>query len=388
MRRYILTSESVTEGHPDKVCDQISDAILDAYLAQDSNARVAVECLIGKGFLAISGEITSSAIVDIKEVAKETIKEIGYISEESGFNLQQATIITNISKQSPDIAVGVNREKICAGDQGMVYGYACDETEGYTPLSIFLAHKLTKRLAEVRKNGTLPYLYPDGKSQVSIIYDEYGVIQGIDSIVIAAQHRAGIDVGQLRSDIIQYVILPTIDKSLLKSETKIHINATGIFVVGGPNADCGLTGRKIIVDTYGSIGRHGGGAYSGKDPSKSDRSGSYMARYIAKNIVAAHLTKRCEVSLSYIIGKEEPNTIYVDTFGTEVVSKNIIETIIREVFDLSVDATIKNMELQRPIYKKSAAYGHFGRTDIDFPWEKLNKVKEIKESLIRHMEKI
>ncbi len=388
MKKYILTSESVTEGHPDKVCDQISDAILDAYLAQDSNARVAVECLIGKGLLVISGEITSTAEVNIKEIARDTIKKIGYINEESGFNLQQATIITNISKQSPDIARGVNREKICAGDQGMVYGYACDETTGYIPLTISIAHKLTKRLADVRKTGILPYLYPDGKSQVSIVYDENGENQGIDSIVIATQHNQNIDVGQLRADIIKYVIFPIVDKELLKTDTKIHINATGNFVIGGPNADCGLTGRKIIVDTYGSIGKHGGGAYSGKDPSKSDRSGSYMARYIAKNIVAAHLAKRCEVSLSYIIGKEEPNTIYVNTFGTEVVSKHIIEDIIKDVFDLSIDATIKNMKLQRPIYKQSAAYGHFGRDDIEFPWEKLDKVEDIKESLIRHVRKI
>lgn len=387
MKKYILTSESVTEGHPDKICDQISDSILDAYLLQDPNSRVAVECLIGKKILVISGEISSleKKNINIKEIAKNTIKNIGYFSDESGYNPEEATIIVNISEQSPDIAIGVNREKICAGDQGIVYGYACDETKEYMPLSISLAHKLTKRLAEVRKNGEISYLYPDGKSQVSIIYDEYWNVLGVDSIIIAAQHYPNIDMGELRADIINKVIFPVVDKKLLKLDTKININTTGIFSVGGPNADCGLTGRKIVVDSYGGIARHGGGAYSGKDPSKSDRSGAYLARYIAKNIVASKLTKRCEISLSYMIGKENPNTIYVDTFGTELVSKALIEDVILNVFDLSIDSNIKNMKLQRPIYAKTAAYGHFGREDIDFPWEKIDKVEEIKNYVIKRI---
>lgn len=380
MGKYILTSESVTEGHPDKVCDQISDAILDAYLEQDENARVAVECLIGKKLLVISGEITSTGNVDIKQIAKNTLSEIGYTTDESGFDLENADILVNIGKQSPDIAMGVNRKKICAGDQGMVYGYACNENIEFIPTTIYLSHKLTQRLAEVRKKGIMPYLYPDGKSQVSIIYNENGEIEGIDSIVIAAQHSKDIDIGQLRTDIINNVIFPVIDIKYLKKNTKIHINSTGLFVIGGPNGDCGLTGRKIIVDTYGGIGHHGGGAFSGKDPSKTDRSGSYMARYIAKNIVAANLAKCCEIGFSYVIGTEKSNTIYINTFGTEIVNKEIIEKVIRDVFDLSVDSIIKNLRLQRPIYKNVASYGHFGREDLDLPWEKLDKVKAIKVS--------
>lgn len=377
----VLTSESVTEGHPDKVCDQISDAILDAHLEQDPFSRVACESFITNGALFIGGEITSNAKVDVKEVAKNTIKKIGYTDEESGFNPDKAIIMTNIIKQSEDIAMGVIKEKICAGDQGMVYGYATDETQNYMPYTIHTAHKLARRLAYVRKQGIIQGLYPDGKTQVSAVYDENGNVQKIDSIVIAAQHHRDIDLSKLRYEIIEKVIFEEIDKNLLKSDTKIHINATGFFAKGGPSADSGLTGRKIIVDTYGGIARHGGGAFSGKDPSKADRSAAYLARYIAKNVVAAGLSKKCEVEMSFVIGKEGAQTVYINTFGTERVSKECIEYAIKNTFDFTIDGAINNFNMRNPIYLELASYGHFGRMEERFAWERTDKVSKLKNQV-------
>lgn len=377
MNKFIITSESVTEGHPDKVCDLISDSILDEYLKQDSNSRVAVENMISNNLLVIAGEVTSSAKVDVEKVALNTIKEIGYSTNESGFDVEKAIIITNINEQSKDIAMGVNREKICAGDQGLVYGYATNESKSYLPLAAELSHALAKRLSKVRKECIVKGLYPDGKSQVSLVY-ENGIPSYVKSVVLAAHHKESKDIATLRYELIKEVIMKVIDSSLIRKDTSIHINATGKFAIGGPMADVGLTGRKIIVDTYGGFGRHGGGAYSGKDPSKADRSASYMSRYVAKNLVAADLCDKCEVQLAYVIGKENPESIYIDTFGTEKYDLEKIYDVTKKVFDLSIDGIIKNLRLQRPIYKKTAAYGHFGRNEDEFTWEKTDKKYEIK----------
>ncbi|MBU5669766.1 methionine adenosyltransferase [Peptoniphilus sp. MSJ-1] len=377
MNKFIITSESVTEGHPDKVCDLVSDSILDEYLKKDSNSRVAIESMISNNLLLLAGEVTSKAKVDVEKVAIDTIKEIGYSNDESGFDVDKAIVITNIDEQSKDIAMGVNREKICAGDQGLVFGYATRESNSYLPLSCELSHKLAKRLSVVRKEGIVDGLFPDGKSQVSIVY-ENNKPSYVKSIVLAAHHKESKDIATLRYELIKEVIFKEIDNSLLKKDTSIHINATGKFTIGGPRADVGLTGRKIIVDTYGGLGRHGGGAYSGKDPSKADRSASYMARYVAKNVVAANLCDRCEVQLAYVIGKENPESIYINTFGTEKYDLKKIYDVVNSVFDFSIDSIIKNLRLQRPIYKKTAAYGHFGREESEFTWEKIDKKDEIK----------
>lgn len=381
MNKFIITSESVTEGHPDKVCDIISDSILDEYLKKDSNSRVAIENMISNNLLVIAGEVTSKVKIDVEKVALDAIKEIGYSTNESGFDVDKAIILTNIDEQSKDISMGVNQEKICAGDQGLVFGYATNESKSYLPLAVELSHALTKRLSEVRKKGIVQGLYPDGKSQVSLVYED-GRPSYVKSIVLAAHHKASKDIALLRYELIKEVIMKVIDKSLIKGDTLIHINATGKFTIGGPKADVGLTGRKIIVDTYGGIGRHGGGAYSGKDPSKADRSASYMARYVAKNLVAAGLCDKCEIQLAYVIGKENPESVYIDTFGTEKFALEKIYKVTEKVFDLSIDGIIKNLKLQRPVYKKTAAYGHFGRDEDEFTWEKTDKKDEIK-NLIR-----
>lgn len=375
----LLTSESVTEGHPDKVCDIISDAILDAYLSQDPSSHVAVETMASEGIVFIAGEVTSSGTVDVGEVARKVLVEIGYDSKEKGMDGRDCVILTNIVSQSPDIAQGVVQEngEIGAGDQGMMFGYASDETKEYMPLSISLAHKLTKQLTRVRKEGILPYLYPDGKSQVTVACDDNGDVVGISDVVISSQHNADIAIEQLRADIEEYVIRAVIPNELLLPDVKIYINPTGRFVVGGPEGDVGLTGRKIIVDTYGGIARHGGGAFSGKDPTKVDRSAAYMARYAAKNVVAAGLCKKCEVNLAYAIGVAQPVSIKIDTFGTEELPKKIIEKAVRAVFDFSVAGIISNLSLTKVTYKPVAAYGHFGRDELNLPWERTDKVTEL-----------
>ena len=375
----LLTSESVTEGHPDKVCDIISDAILDAYLSQDPSSHVAVETMASEGIVFIAGEVTSSGTVDVGEVARKVLVEIGYDSKEKGMDGRDCVILTNIVSQSPDIAQGVVQEngEIGAGDQGMMFGYASDETKEYMPLSISLAHKLAKQLTRVRKEGILPYLYPDGKSQVTVACDDNGDVVGISDVVISSQHNADVAIEQLRADIEEYVIRAVIPNDLLLPDVKIYINPTGRFVVGGPEGDVGLTGRKIIVDTYGGIARHGGGAFSGKDPTKVDRSAAYMARYAAKNVVAAGLCKKCEVNLAYAIGVAQPVSIKIDTFGTEELPKKIIEKAVRAVFDFSVAGIISNLSLTKVTYKPVAAYGHFGRDELNLPWEKTDKVTEL-----------
>lgn len=375
----LLTSESVTEGHPDKVCDIISDAILDAYLSQDPSSHVAVETMASEGIVFIAGEVTSSGCVDVGEVARKVLVEIGYDGKEKGMDGRDCVILTNIVSQSPDIAQGVVQEngEIGAGDQGMMFGYASDETEEYMPLSISLAHKLAKQLTRVRKEGILPYLYPDGKSQVTVACDDNGDVVGISDVVISSQHNADVAIEQLRADIEEYVIRAVIPKDLLLPDVKIYINPTGRFVVGGPEGDVGLTGRKIIVDTYGGIARHGGGAFSGKDPTKVDRSAAYMARYAAKNVVAAGLCKKCEVNLAYAIGVAQPVSIKIDTFGTEELPKKIIEKAVRAVFDFSVAGIISNLSLTKVTYKPVAAYGHFGRDELNLPWERTDKVTEL-----------
>ena len=379
----LLTSESVTEGHPDKMCDMISDALLDAYLKEDPSAHVALETMASEDTVFIAGEVASFAKVDVKNKAREIICEIGYDSKEKGIDGNECLILTNIGVQSPDIAQGVTQcnGTIGAGDQGMMYGYACDDTEELMPLSISLAHKLSKRLTQVRKEGLLPYLYPDGKSQVTVAYNNQGEILGITDVVISAQHNAEVSVQKLRMDIEEHVIKEVIPKELLLPDVKIHINPTGRFVVGGPAGDVGLTGRKIIVDTYGGIARHGGGAFSGKDPTKVDRSAAYAARYVAKNIVAAGLADKCEIQLSYAIGVAHPTSIHVETFGTGKLSDTKLVEIIRENFDLRPAGIIKMLDLRRPIYRQTAAYGHFGRTDVDLPWEHLDKVDDLKKYL-------
>jgi len=373
--RYLFTSESVTEGHPDKIADQISDAILDACLTDDPASRVACETLTATGLVVIAGEITTKAYVDFQTLVRGTIASIGYDNALYGFDANTCAVISSINKQSGDIAMGVDTGG--AGDQGMMFGYACNETPELMPMPISLAHKLTMRLAEVRKHGKLPYLRPDGKSQVTVEYDEHRKPVRVDAVVISTQHAETVSNDELRSDILKHVIQATIPANLLDEDTKYHINPTGRFVIGGPMGDTGLTGRKIIVDTYGGMGRHGGGAFSGKDPTKVDRSAAYMARHIAKNIVAAGLASRCELQLAYAIGVAEPVSVLVDTFSTGKVDNATIQELVRAHFKLTPKGIIESLKLRRPIYCKTAAYGHFGRNDPDFTWEATDKASKL-----------
>ena len=378
MANYFFSSESVTGGHPDKICDQISDAVLDAILAQDPNGRVACETCCTTGMVLVMGEITTTADVDIPKIAREVIDDIGYNNAEYGFDCNTCAVMTALDKQSGDIAMGVDR--LGAGDQGMMFGYACTETPELMPLLISLAHKLCAKLTQVRKDGTLAYLRPDGKSQVTVEYDENNNPVRVDTVVISSQHSADVSLETIRADIVEKVIKTTIPANLLDENTVYHINPTGRFVTGGPQGDSGLTGRKIIVDTYGGYARHGGGAFSGKDPTKVDRSAAYAARYVAKNIVAAGLATKCEVELAYAIGVEQPVSVFVDTFGTGVISDTDISAIINELFDLSPAGIIKALDLRRPIYRQVASLGHIGREDLDLPWEKTDRVEDIKKA--------
>lgn len=395
MERHLFTSESVTEGHPDKMCDQISDAILDALLEKDPMSRVACETCTTTGLVMVMGEITTNAYVDIQKIVRDTVREIGYTRGKFGFDADTCGVITAIDEQSADIALGVDKaleakenqmsegeiEAIGAGDQGMMFGYASDETEDYMPYPISMAHRLALQLTKVRKDGTLPYLRPDGKTQVTVEYDENGIPRRLDAVVLSTQHDPDVTQDQIHQDIRKYVFDEIIPAEMVDDNTKFFVNPTGRFVIGGPHGDSGLTGRKIIVDTYGGMARHGGGAFSGKDCTKVDRSAAYAARYAAKNIVAAGLAKKCEIQLSYAIGVARPTSIMVDTFGTGKLSDEKLVEIVRENFDLRPAGIIKMLDLRRPIYKQTASYGHFGRNDLDLPWEKLDKVEDLKKYL-------
>ena len=385
MRRF-FTSESVTEGHPDKICDQISDSILDAILKEDKDARVACETSVTTGLVLVAGEITTTTYIDIQKIVRKTVKEIGYDRGKYGFDAENLAVLVAIDPQSPDIAQGVNEgegefKAQGAGDQGIMFGYATNETEEYMPIAITLAHKLAKKLTDSRKSGILPYLRPDGKTQVTVEFDETGKLLRVDSIVVSSQHSPEVTQEQIKKDIKREVIDTIIPVELIDENTKYYINPTGKFVIGGPHGDAGVTGRKIIVDTYGGMGRHGGGAFSGKDPSKVDRSAAYAARHVAKNVVAAGLAERLEIQLSYAIGFSKPMSIMVDTFNTGKVSDEVIIKAIEENFDLTPKGIIDSLNLKQPIYRQTAAYGHFGRNDLDLPWEKLNKVEALKKYL-------
>ncbi len=391
MSHHIFTSESVTEGHPDKICDQISDSVLDAILKDDPHGRVACECMATTGLVVVSGEIRTSTYVDIPAITREVIREIGYDNASYGFDYKACAVLTSINEQSPDIALGVDEEtnksgKVGAGDQGMMFGYASNETPELMPMPIVLAHGLTRKLAEVRKSRAVPYLRPDGKAQVSVEYVDGKPVR-VDTVVLSTQHDEGIEQEQIVRDMMEFVIRPVCG-GLIDEKTVFHINPTGRFIIGGPPGDCGLTGRKIIVDTYGGMGRHGGGCFSGKDPTKVDRSGAYMARYIAKNLVAAGVAARCEVQVAYAIGYPEPVSVLVDTFGTGTIKgmdgtcdDEKLATVVREVFPLSPGDIISALDLRRPIYKKTAAYGHFGRNEPEFTWEKIDRVDAVKKAL-------
>jgi S-adenosylmethionine synthetase len=391
--KHLFTSESVTEGHPDKICDQISDAILDEIMGKDPTGRVAVECLVTTGLCIVAGEVTTGCYVEIPEIARRTIKEIGYTDAKFGFDFETTGVLVSIKEQSKDIARGVDKaleirggevikedlEGLGAGDQGLMFGFACDETAELMPLPITLAHKLAKRLAEVRKKGIMPYLRPDGKSQVTIEYDDGRPVR-VDTVLIAAQHSPDVKAGKVREDVIKNVIKPILPQSMVDKDIKYYVNPTGRFVIGGPQGDTGVTGRKIIVDTYGGYGRHGGGCFSGKDPTKVDRSGSYAARYVAKNIVAAGLADKVEVQVAYAIGVARPLSLMVDTFGTGKISDDRLAGIVNRTFDLRPGLIIKNLKLRRPLYKQVASYGHFGRDDLDLPWEKTERARELRRA--------